>query len=144
MNIMEALIESETKGTIQEQADTLCDKLYSYKKLLGEYNRQIQNVDDDELLNELYLMRSKYKVRLDYVKKEMVILNYTILDTFKVIEEFVKFDDFVELFSLNASEIDKEESFYVNLMLSSNNIGHIVRTGLIESEKYYNDIDLEG
>ena len=137
MNILEALQEINEKGTLQEQSEKLCDKLYCYKKLIGEYNVQMQNIDDMELLEELFEMRSKYKIRLSYIKREMCLLNIKIIDTIDTLEEIdLEFDDFVEVFKLNDDEIDEEESFYSNLMMSSNNIGQVVRTGIIESEKY--------
>ncbi|MCB2354354.1 hypothetical protein [Clostridium estertheticum] len=135
MNILEALVEIKTKGTIQEQANKLFDEMYCYKKLIAGVNTKIQNKHYELVLDELYLMRTKYEVRLDYVKDQCCYLNKKIIDTFHVIEEFVQFEDFVELFKLKSDEVDKDESFYSNLMMSSSNIGVVVRTGLLQNEK---------
>ncbi|MBU3153915.1 hypothetical protein [Clostridium estertheticum] len=135
MDILEALVEIETKGTIQEQANKLFDEMYCYKKLIAGVNTKIQNKHYELVLDELYLMRTKYEVRSDYVKNQCCYLNKEIIETFSVIEEFVEFEDFIDLFELNADEIDKEESFYSNLLMNSGKIGMCVRTGLLQNEK---------
>jgi|GEM_PF-5556179 len=137
--LMEAIIEINAKGTIQEQADKLCNKMYCYEKLIDEYGDRIDEIDeeiDDELFEDLWLMREKYKVRLEDVKKEMCILNGKIIVIVNTIEEFVEFEDFIELFGLIDDEINIDESFYSNLMMSYGNVGKVVRNGLIYSEKY--------
>ena len=135
--LMDTIIEINTKGTIQEQSEKLYNELYCYKKLIATYNVEIENVNDSDLLEELSLMREKYEIRLDNIKMEMVRLNRKIVDTMDTLTEIeLEFEDFVEVFKLKEDEIDSEESFYSNLMMSSNPVGQVVRTGVIESEKY--------
>ncbi|MBU3112137.1 hypothetical protein [Clostridium lacusfryxellense] len=115
--IMEALIELENKGTIQEQCTYLCGQELLYKSA----------------------------IMLGNVKTEMYKLNTRIVDTMDTLEEVLEFDDFIKLFDLNETdnyenEVDREESFYANLIMNTGNIGHVVRTGLIQNESIMRDI----
>ncbi|MCB2300636.1 hypothetical protein LGL55_10490 [Clostridium tagluense] len=136
--LMEAIVEMNTKGSLQTQANRLADEEYCYKKLINEYNDRIDEIDEDndeELFENLWLMKEKYKVRLEDIKKEMCYLNKRIIETFGVIEEYLEFDLFIETFGLNEDEVDSDESFYDNLLCSSEKIGHVCRVGLIYCEK---------
>ncbi|AUN26240.1 hypothetical protein RSJ21_13645 [Clostridium botulinum] len=129
----EAIVEVNTKGSLQEQAKKLYDEEKLYKKLIDTYNKEIQEIDDDELLTDLYLMRKKYKIRLDHTKNEMCYLNKRIIDTLDVIEEYVDVDMFCELFEIE--EYNEEDDYYGNILSSTSKIGHVCRTGLIYNEK---------
>ncbi|KEI89315.1 hypothetical protein N493_07330 [Clostridium botulinum B2 433] len=131
--LYKAIVEVNTKGSLQEQAKKLYDKERLYKKLIATYNKEIQEIDDDELLTDLYLMRKKYKIRLDHIKNEMCYLNKRIIDTLDVIEEYVDVDMFCELFEIE--EYDEEDDYYGNILSSTSKIGHVCRIGLIYNEK---------
>ncbi|MBZ9635520.1 hypothetical protein [Clostridium sp. FP1] len=154
--IMEAIIEINTKGSLQEQAKKLYNEECIYKLAISQYNKQIENRQmektyDAQAIGYLTLFRNKYQIRLDFIKKEMCLLNRRIIDTLNVIEEFVDWKTFIEVFELIESadeddnEVDREEDYYNNLIFSSNYIGHVVRTGLIQNEKMakemFNDVN---
>ncbi|MBN3411210.1 hypothetical protein [Clostridium botulinum] len=131
--LYKAIVEVNTKGSLQKQAKKLYDKERLYKKIIATYNKEIQEIDDDELLTDLYLMRKKYKIRLDHIKNEMCYLNKRIIDTLDVIEEYVDVDMFCELFEVE--EYDEEDDYYENILGSTSKIGHVCRIGLIQNEK---------
>ncbi|MBN3418599.1 hypothetical protein EXN00_09780 [Clostridium botulinum] len=128
----EAIIEVNTKRSLQEQGKKLYDEEKLYKKLIDTYNKEIQEIDD-ELLTDLYLMRKKYKIRLDHTKNEMCYLSKRIIDTLDVIEEYVNVDMFCKLFEIE--EYNEEDDYYGNILSSTSKIGHVCRTGLIYNEK---------
>lgn len=132
------IIEVNTKGTFQQQAFSLCREENIYKKLIIEYRKQIADIDSINipiLRKNLELMLNKYEIRLDNVKNEMCYLNKRIIDSLEVIESFVDVEVFVELFGLDYSNYDENESFYDNLLTSSSATGHVCRQGLIQNEK---------
>ncbi|ABS42327.1 hypothetical protein [Clostridium botulinum] len=134
----EAIVEVNTKGSLQEQAKKLYDEEKLYKKLIDTYNKEMQEIDDDELLTDLYLMRKKYKIRLDHTKNEMCYLNKRIIDTLDVIEKYVDVDMFCKLFEIE--EYDEEDDYYGNILGSTSKIGYVCRTGLIYNEKLAKEI----
>jgi hypothetical protein len=136
--LFQAIVEVNTKGTLQEQTQKLYDEEKLYKKLISTYNDRIDEIDKEiheELFENLWLMKEKCKVRLKNIKKEMCYLNKRIIDTLNVIEEYVDFDLFVETFELKEDEVDENESFYDNIIRSTTKIGHVCRAGLIQNEK---------
>lgn len=133
-----AIVEVNTKGTLQQQAFSLCREENIYKKLIIEYKKQIADIDGINVPNtrkDLELMLNKYEIRLDNIKNEMCYLNKRIIDSLTVIESFVPVELFVELFGLDYSNYDENESFYNNLLTSSSVVGHVCRQGLIQNEK---------
>lgn len=131
--LYKAIVEVHTKGSLQEQAKKLYDEERLYKKLISTYNKEIQEIDEDELLTDLYLMRKKYKIRLDHIKNEMCYLNKRIIDTLDVIEEYVDVYMFCGLFEIE--EYDEKNDYYGNVLSSISKIGHVCRAGLIYNEK---------
>lgn len=133
-----AIVEVNEKGTFQQQAFSLCREEKIYKKLIIEYRKQIVDIDGINvpvLKKDLELMLNKYEIRLDNVKNEMCYLNKRIIDSLEVIEPFVEVETFIDLFGLDHSNYDENESFYDNLLTSSSATGHVCRQGLIQNEK---------
>jgi hypothetical protein len=144
--ILEALIEVQEKGSLQEQAFDLCKKEKTYKKLIAEYNRQLNKIDGiniPDLLRDLELMKFKYETRLSNVRQEMCVLNKRIIDTIGVIEEFMDADVFIETFGIEYDEWDSEERFYSNLIGSDTSCGHVCRVALIYYEKSIKEMIFE-
>jgi thymidine kinase len=140
--LYDAINEINEKGTFQDQAFNLCREEKIYKKLIVEYLKQIADTDGINvpcIRKDLELMISKYEIRLNNVKNEMCYLNKRIIDSLEVIERYVDVEVFCELFGLDYNNYEFNESFYDNLLTSSNVVGHVCRQGLIHNEKIVKD-----
>ncbi|MCB2340883.1 hypothetical protein [Clostridium estertheticum] len=134
--LMDGIIEFIYDNSIENQADKLCKDLHTYKKVIATYNEQIENINDEELLIDLNLMKGKYEIRLEDIKDKMCFLNKKVIDLLDTLEEVdVSTEDLIALFKLDSDDYYIEDSFYENLLGSMNNIGHVCRVGLIQNEK---------
>ena len=139
--------EISTKGSLQEQAEQLCERESVCKNLLEGCNYRLEKTSSAILLNKITLMKNKYIIRLDYIKQEMCLLNRRIMETVNAIEDYVSWDIFIELFGLKEfdiecedNEVNRNEDYYHNLIHSSTKVGHLVRTALIYVEGTVKDL----
>lgn len=117
-----AIVEVNTKGSVQDQARELRGLEKLYKNLFYETESQI------------------YKNKLDNVRLEMIKLNDEIQHHMKVFDELIEtqcmdVEVFLNTFDMEWEEWDEEENCYENLLVSNTDVGHCIRTALIHSEK---------
>lgn len=97
-------------GTIQQRADRLVER------------RRVAKTEEER----------------EQIKYEMWELNKLIKETINGIVEVVPVDMFIEHFGID--EYDDKDDYYRNLMSSNTNLGKVIRSALIYSEKIVHNI----
>lgn len=118
----QAIVELETKGSMQEQAKELRGLEKLYKNLFYETENRI------------------YEDKLNNIRMEMCKLNDKVQEHMKVFDELIEtqcmdVEVFLNTFDMEWEEWDEEENCYENLLVSNTDVGHCIRTALIHSEK---------
>ncbi|NMM64381.1 hypothetical protein HBE96_17310 [Clostridium sp. P21] len=134
--LYQAIVELNTKGSIQDQCKKAYEDYKKYRDLVADYKDILKTYKNKNMELLLY----KYQVRLDAVLEEFVYLNTRIIKTLNIIESYVDFNLFMEKFELNEDEVDEQYTYYDNLLMSSNYIGFVCRKGLIQNEKIVNEM----